>query len=253
MKNVAVCFYGQPRLLEEGFKYIHAFMNNNSDCIFDIFYHTWYTTDESVKEYDAAQWRNTPKSELTINKDSIDIINRLYKPTAGYYESPRKFDNFLDPSLINTNTVKSSLINNISNTLSCLYSCQQVRNVLSEYIDKTQIKYDFVVSTRFDFLNNISLHIRDLDPLKLYSHDIGSRYYIAGANFYISDVSRFLNFFNTFDNLPNIKDNAELFNKLRLHNEKLTINVEELITANYLYYYNDLNTIVKTRLIPFFR
>ena len=76
---------------------------------------------------------------------------------------------------------------------------------------------------------------------------------IAGANFYISNVDIFLNFFNIYDNIDVIKNNESMFNEMIFFKELFIINVEELITANYLYYYKNFDNIIKTNLIPNFR
>jgi hypothetical protein len=258
--KVAFCLYGQPRMLEEGYKYIQAFMNNNKDIEFDFFYHTWYIepTDGKTIYYDGAPWRNTPSNELIIKKNVINRINELYKPKAGYYENPRYFDNsIVSPSLIyekTINTCSEKVINNISNTLSCIYTCQKVRDILFDSIKKNNIKYDFVISSRFDFLNNVNINLYTLDSSKLYTSSMHSpRDIIAGANFYISNVDIFLNFFNMYNNIDVLKNNESMFNEMIFFKEVLIINVEQLITANYLYYYKNFDNIIKTNLISNFR
>jgi hypothetical protein len=258
--KVAFCLYGQPRMLEEGYKYIQEFINLNKNVEFDFFYHTWYIepSDNTPVYYDGAPWRNTPSNELIIKKNIINRINELYKPKAGYYESPRYFDNsIVSPSLIyekTINTCSEKVINNISNTLSCIYTCQKVRDILFDWIKKNNIKYDFVISSRFDFLNNVNINLHTLDSSKLYTSSMHTpRDIIAGANFYILNVDIFLNFFNMYDNIDMLKNNESMFNEMIFFKEVLIINVEQLITANYLYYYKNFENIIKTNLIPNFR
>ena len=259
--KVAFCLYGQPRMIDIGYKYIQEFINRHKDIEFDFFYHTWYIepTDGKIIYYDGAPWRNKPNSfELIIKKDIINRIDELYKPKAGYYENPRYFDNsIVSQSLIyekTINTCSEKVINNISNTLSCIYTCQKVRDILFDWIKKNNIKYDFVISSRFDFFNSININLHTLDSSKLYTSSTHSpRDIIAGANFYISNVDIFLNFFNTYNNIEVLKNNELIFNKINSFKELFIVNVEELITANYLYYYKNFDNIIKTNLIPNFR
>jgi hypothetical protein len=262
--KVAFCLYGQPRMIDEGYKYIQEFINRHKDVEFDFFYHTWYIDpcDDKPMYYDGAPWRNSPNSiELIIKKDIINRINELYKPKAGYYENPRYFDNsIVKPSLLYENTISKcgkntdNVINNISNTLSCIYTCQKVRDILLEWIKKNNIQYDFVVSSRFDFLNSININLHTLDSSKLYTSNMHvPRNIIAGANFYISNVDIFLNFFNTYDNISILKNNESIFNKINSFKEMFIVNVEQLITSNYLYYYKNFENIIETNLIPNFR
>ena len=118
--KVAFCLYGQPRMLDEGYKYIQAFMNNNKDVEFDFFYHTWYikTTDDTPLYYESAPWRNISINELIIKKDIINRINELYKPKVSCYDPPMHFDSIINPSIIYENTKKFDNIQyNISNSL----------------------------------------------------------------------------------------------------------------------------------------
>jgi hypothetical protein len=90
--KVAFCFYGQPRLLEEGYASFQALFNNNANVEFDFFYHTWFRdTGDETHYFEGAPWRNTPKEQLRIKKDSLQRIQELYKPKAGFHEEPRQF------------------------------------------------------------------------------------------------------------------------------------------------------------------
>jgi hypothetical protein len=254
--KVAFCLYGQPRMLDEGYKYIQAFMNNNKDVEFDFFYHTWYikTTDDTPLYYESAPWRNISINELIIKKDIINRINELYKPKVSCYDPPMHFDSIINPSIIYENTKKFDNIQyNISNSLSLCYSCQKVRNILLDWIKKTNIQYDFVIASRFDFLNYIHIILNTLDSSKLYTPLLApNRYYIPGAVFYITNIDIFSNLFNTYDNIDNIKNNTEIFDQMNDLKEIFVINGENIMTANFLYYYKNFDNVIQTSLIPNF-
>ena len=60
----------------------------------------------------------------------------------------------------------------------------------------------------------------------------------------------YLDLFNIFDNLNNIVDNDFLNVKMIVNNEKLYLNTEEIILANYYNYHDDTSNVVYTSLIP---
>ena len=256
--KVAFCLYGQPRRFEEGYKYINEFINNNTDIEFDFFYHTWYIdpNDDKPLYYESAPWRNISSNELIIKKDIINRINELYKPKSNNYDPPMRFDSFINPSIIYENTIKIGNIqctNNISNSLSLCYSCQKVRNILLDWIKKTNIQYDFVITSRFDFLNEIKIDLHKLDSTKLYMPLIEpNRSYIPGAVLYVTNIYIFSKLFNTYENVDNIKNNIEILNQMINLKELFAINGENIMTANFLYYYKNFDNVIQTNLIPNF-
>jgi hypothetical protein len=56
---------------------------------------------------------------------------------------------------------------------------------------------------------------------------------------------------NIYKNIEKIITN-ENKNKIKLFIEKIEINAEYMLIANYIYYYNDLSNIKYTHLIPNF-
>ena len=114
--KVALCFHGQPRLLEEGYENITKFINNNPNISFDIFYHTWYAPTDTPTHYKVAPWRNIPLHTIVMDNNILNKINKLYKPIDFCYDAPinfnindydktKAFNNSLDSCKINFNNV----------------------------------------------------------------------------------------------------------------------------------------------------
>jgi hypothetical protein len=93
---------------------------------------------------------------------------------------------------------------NMKNIVSQFYSRNRVRDTLETYIKTTNKQYDFVISTRFDFVAPITLDLHSLKPNILYTSNVnGTRQFIPDF-FVISNVNDFLNFHNVYSNLPHI-------------------------------------------------
>ncbi|NDB85510.1 MAG: hypothetical protein EB127_22830, partial [Alphaproteobacteria bacterium] len=209
MVRVAYCFYGQPRRLEEGYTTVQSLMSRHSDVQFDFFYHTWYDSSKSIQKYEASPWRHLGTKDLTIGSDILNRINTLYVPKSSVYSPPIEFDlSGVKESLLYKNT-KSYKLPNINNVLSQLYSIQQVRNAVFDYVQKTNIAYDFVVLSRFDFLRPITINFHTLDNTKMFVSDqIANRKLFC--NYAISNYSTFLNHANIYNNLNNLLNNYEV-------------------------------------------
>jgi hypothetical protein len=244
MVKIAYCLYGQPRNFLEGFKNIKKFVENYD---VDFYYHTWTLSSEN-ENYTHSQYRNVSIEELKYDKDIINKINLLYNPKAFLYEESRIFNFENDNSFVNSiaysNTPDFNKINyRISNTLSNFYSKQQVRNLLCDTIDKYQLDYHFVITSRFDFLNEININLDNIENEKIYVSNIYNPRYIFSDAILLSNVENYLKLFNLYDNLSNLINNKEINNLVESYNEKFIIVAESLLFANYLYIFKDFSKI----------
>lgn len=253
MVHVAYCFYGQPRRLEEGYTVVQSLISRHPDIQFDFFYHTWYDSTKSVQEYEASPWRHLGAKDLSVSSDVLDRIHKLYLPKSSAYSVPIQFElSTIKESLLYMKTIEPNKVVNINNFLSQLYSIQQVRNVVFEYVQKTNTAYDFVVLSRFDFLNPISINFHTLDTNKMYVSNIFESRKVF-CNYAIYNYTTFLNHANIYDNLCNLINNQELCIVFRtITNTECHLNPEEIKLMNYLYYYTDNKNIEYTNLIPNF-
>ena len=241
MVKIAYCLYGQPRNFTEGCKIIKKFVENHD---VDFYYHTWTLPNEST-HYSHSEYRNIPKEELKCDKDIIIKINSLYNPKAYLFEEAKRFDIEKKNEYINSiaylNTSEYNKGIRISHLLSQLYSKQQVRDLLYNTIEKENIEYDFVITSRFDFLKEINLNIdlNNINNEKIYVSNFLKPRDIFSDNILLLGVENYFKLLNTYDNLSNIINNKTLDTLMTKYNEKLVFVVENLSFANYLYYFND--------------
>jgi hypothetical protein len=241
--KIAICLYGQPRLYEKGYINIKNFIDLNNTHSFDSFFHTWYDDNMIGQYYQCAPWRNISKAELEIKSDTIDNLINLYEPKEYMYESPKIFDtsiyNNTDMFLSSSDAIKQ----NINNTISSIYSKYQVSNLLKKYVDNKSIIYDFIISIRFDFLNELIFTIEDLKKDVINCMNVYPRLYIVD-NLIITNYDLFMKVSNTYLNLLQIMNNNKIKEYFKQISETYVVINESLITANLKLYYNDLHKII---------
>jgi hypothetical protein len=248
--KVAICIHGQPRLYKNGFDNINEFCELNKNCMFDFFFHTWYSSDLVGSYYECSTWRNINKYDLLITENTIDDLIELYKPKKFLYEKPKLFE--ID-NLKNTLMYKLSEItkpstlyyNNLHSVISNIYSKYKVSELLNEYVKDNQVNYDIVISIRFDFLNKININLlNDIKLDKLNSmKNCDNRLYISD-HLVISNYDIFTKYSSTYINIDKIVNNKELIDYLNYVNCGHNICPETLMTANMYLYYKDLYDIV---------
>lgn len=248
--RVAFCLYGQPRLYLEGFKHIDDFVKKNSEVTFDFFYHMWF--DSSQEYYDCSKYRHITNDELRIDSHIIDRVYALYKPKAYKVEEPIVFDTtLLQKSSLYSNS-NGFLQQNVQNTLSQLCSKQRIRDIVESYCRETD-KYDLVISSRFDFRQQIEIDLCSIDPSKVYVNNIHSPRYTINDSFFICSPQIFYTLFNAFQEIPSIMSDQELQDKLmQSYNEVFHLTTESIFFAVLAKYYDIVNVVIYTNKIPNF-
>lgn len=240
--KIAICLYGQPRLYKEGYDVIKDFMEYNDDCVFDLFFHTWYSENLVGQYYKCAPWRNINQQDLLIQANTIPNLIDLYKPKKFMYEPPKIFDaNYINSQVyLNSSEIFKQ---NANNTLSALYSRQCVSCLLQNYSDNVGEKYDIVISIRFDFLNKLNFKLNTMKNNKINGMNVLPRLYLAD-HIVITDFDNFIKYSNAFNNLDKIFINLEY--KKYLEDIQCGYNFinESFTTANLLIYYNNLQDII---------
>lgn len=201
--NIAVCFYGQPRFIDNKLSYEshkHKIFNQGN---VDVFAHYWF--DEEQTAFIASDW--SKKHNNYIHKNAPELIQEYYNPVRIKQEKPKPF--------VENNIIKDkcSLLpyyseNNFYNLQSHLYSFEQSFRLLKEYSKETNKQYDFIVSTRFD---NYIVNFPDLNILDKNSLYIDRR---CGNNF--TDVILLFGFsilesFTPYSNFQKITTETKLF------------------------------------------
>lgn len=256
--RVAICFYGQPRRAKEGFETFKKLMNEpyHSNIIFDIFFHTWimHANPGEKISYAGSTYRTLTKENTEVNSDILEQLVSMYKPIGFDASTPITFKKDAYENTLLYNNTKESSKNNLNNLLSQSYSRQKVRDILASYIRATGAHYDFVVGSRFDFLNAIGINFNTLEPANLHVSSSQRPRHIIPDNFMLCNQAMFLKIFNIFNNLHNIVNNKELEeNFLKVcKGESFIFNPEEIFLINYIYYFKDTKLIEYHTEIPDF-
>lgn len=239
--RVACVLYGQPRDYIKGYNNIMEFYKNQENVIFDFFYHCW--TLNPGEEYKVSPWREINKNTLYYAENIEESIKNLYNPICYEYEVQKTFDATKYKNTIAYNNTTGLALDNISNTLSQMYSRNKARNLLDAHIKHTNICYDFVIMPRFDMPTMPNLKLTELDKSKTYISDIHRPRNITPDFVFITPTKTFLEWFNIYEELIDILDNESLLKIVNSLGEKIYINPEELILAKYILHNKNINNI----------
>lgn len=116
----------------------------------DIFFHTWDTLNYNIED--------------KINKEEVKKIIELFNPKKYEFEDDLKFRNeiILNKNFYNLNLIKYSYNNDpiefVKSQINSFYGRYKTNVLKQEYENENNIKYDFVISKRFDacFLDPVS-------------------------------------------------------------------------------------------------
>jgi hypothetical protein len=148
--KIALCLSGQPRALEEGFRY---WKNNLLDRYeVDVFVHSW-------------------------DSHSNAQVLELYSPKAYLFED-YKFSPEHD-KIYEKNCVHESSLPRYS--LSQFYTIFKSRNIKIEYEISNKVTYDWVIKGRFDYALNLDLKFNERDNSFVY---LPIRRYLRANNTY---------------------------------------------------------------------
>lgn len=248
MKRVAYCLYGQPRLLEEGYKTINKLQMKYKDThIFDFFFHTWHDDDLVGTYYPCNPYRGIPLSWRLIKKEIVNQIIQLYNPVSYLVEKPKTFDLTSLKQSKTYNSTNQEQQNNFHNVVSNLYSKNQVCNLLTEHINNNNVKYDCIISSRFDIFVEINFDINRVIPnsTKLYCHAKIFNQNSIRDNIIISSYNVFRIYSDTFLNLEEILNDEETMNMLYLIDAGYVLGVERIITGHMLRNYPNFFDVVE--------
>lgn len=145
MKRIAIELYGLTRSYKETFD---SFFFNllqplyNSGYIVDVFIHTWSESDSND-----ITWHNPTGENRGQNMDEIqynDIIEK-YRPKKIIVDKPL---NIPQAMVINEKLCKRE--RSLNSFISCFYSRHCVNELRKKYEKENNVKYDFIILTRFD-------------------------------------------------------------------------------------------------------
>jgi hypothetical protein len=246
--KIAYCLYGQPRDYENGYKNIMNYIKSQEiEC--DFFFHAWYNNNDFISQ---SAWAEKRNGKIKITQETLLNVINLYKPKDYIIEEEKKFS-FTEYDSLMYKETKNKL--HISNVMSSLYTTQSSFNIMNDYNKKYNINYDFIFVSRFDFLKQINLNLKEININYIYSSDIhfiNKRKLISPA-LICGEYNKIYKLHNKlFSNIINICNNVEIKYILNKYNFSMIINHEELVMANLFYNKLSIDDIIFTPDIPNF-
>jgi hypothetical protein len=141
--KTALCFYGQPRFLEEAYNHTYREIIDFYNC--DVFVHTYWSKDHIGQKYPSRVSKDFEAADIELKPDTIDKINNFYNPKA------LKIDWYEDIKLTHKQYQ--------------YYTQYEVKNLKKDYEELHNIKYDMIIRSRFDFVLNVKKYNFDIDFL----------------------------------------------------------------------------------------
>lgn len=233
--RVALFLHGQPRDLERGHAVLERFMKKHKNTTFDVYLHAW-TEDRETEQKILDLYK--PVSHTF--EQQIDFDLSAYKDTIAYNNSDvNKFRYHGEGrGIIHSGKPHVWLV------LSRWYSMNECQKLVIKY-------YDRVISTRYDFLNEIEFHLEGETLSNIYvAPDHGYRV-IFNDNFIVFPYIAYKKVIGIYEELYELFNNSEVDFIMKSFNEKLYINSEEILLAS-LIHNNYLNCVLKTNTIPNF-
>jgi hypothetical protein len=130
--KIALCFSGQARAVKSGYEYYKQNLLDHYDV--DVFFHTW-------------------------NFSGMQEMVDLYKPVS--YQNEEQFTTDADTKYTNTPNI-------IKHPPRYTYYMLHSMNECKKLMEKSNIKYDWVIKTRTDFALNVNIPFTELDNRNLY-------------------------------------------------------------------------------------
>jgi hypothetical protein len=237
--RIAICFFGQPRLVQEGYQIISKLIKQAKHV--DVFVHTWWDPNNVGGQYQRSPWRSISEKEITIKENTIDMIRELYHPKRLEYEAPRQFNReieILKETAMYKNT-PDAMKHNLSNTMSNLCSKYTVSKLFASYCNETNTKYNIVISSRFDMLCDIHIDLLSCKTDKIYTFPTTNRFYLTDFFLIFTSMELFMHYSMVFQNCKTIGESADCLQLSNQFGVQFQYNIEELITLNLGLYYTE--------------
>jgi hypothetical protein len=155
--NIALCYYGQLRTFRYCFQnHFETFINPLG--IKDIFCHFWWSYSE--KQLYGAPWskQETDHINRTSIQDVQDVIS-IYNPKHLSYTDPLEPKIFNLDKIYSTNSVEYNNLSDKDKKYSGLFgyysafnSIKNVSQALENYERTNNVRYDWIILTRYDML-----------------------------------------------------------------------------------------------------
>ena len=140
--KIALCISGQPRMWEKGFEYHNTNIIKGNDVT--VFLHSWEMPAEQMQQISE---KYQAKSFITSPNPTIDL--------SKYANTPPPSPNW---------KVKDGRMSTWAQ-MYAIYECMRTKREYEEYHN---MKFDWVIRSRFDFAINVRIPFDTLNPNKLY-------------------------------------------------------------------------------------
>lgn len=195
--KVALCMFGQPRVIRNQFTFQSHYDHIISKYDTDVYCHSWISDEEIKFEY--SDWVNTDRRS-TQDLHAGGIILEQYKPKKFLFEKPKTFSLSGKYRELAINSGRCPLgvyywsENNESNLMSHLYSISK-----SISLSKDE-KYDWIILSRYDnYIENIP-SLYELEPNNLYL----SNQYPHFIDVLMLGGQKQINTMDCFDDIPEL-------------------------------------------------
>ena len=180
--KIALCISGQPRMWEKGFDYHYENIIQDNDVT--VFLHSWEMPAEQMQKisekYQAHSFITSPNPTVDLSK---------------YTNTPPSSPNW---------KVKDGRMS----TYAQLYAINQCMRTKREYEEYHNMKFDWVVRSRFDFAINVQIPFEELDASKLYipncrmtpDRDFGNDQFAFSSS---ENMDKYADAYNHIDNFYN--------------------------------------------------
>ena len=170
--KVALCFFGQPRLLENPHTYNSHVKNIINKYSTDVYVHNWISSENNKFTY--SDWALDKMQEDWKQEHSQDVkdrINEMYSPIASKFDTIRTFQ-LSDNSRKLVKNLSFYSTNNENNTLSQLYSISECIKL----IQKDDYDFEFMnIGYNSKKINIIKVNYNNYDiELSDYQYTVGN-------------------------------------------------------------------------------
>jgi hypothetical protein len=193
--RIALCLSGQARAFNQGYEFVHKNLLKDNDVT--VFIHTWESLEahEAIIKYQARTWQIDPA-----------LTNDLSKYTN--VPPPQPNWKVKDPA---------------RSTWNQLYGIMICNSLKSEFELLYDMKFDWVIRSRFDFALNTTIDFKHLDNTKLYI-----------PNCRITPARDFGNDQFAFSSSENMDKYADTYNHLdKFYDSGIQMMCEDMMSANW--------------------
>jgi len=193
--KIALCLSGQARAFNQGYEFVHKNLLKDNDV--KVFIHTWESEQahEAIIKYEAKTWQ---------------VENALTNDLSKYTNFPPPQPNWKvkDPA---------------RSTWNQLYGVMKCNWLKSTYESYNEMKFDWVIRSRFDFALNTTIDFKHLDNTKLYI-----------PNCRMTPTRDFGNDQFAFSSSENMDKYADTYNHLdRFYDSGIQMMCEDMMSANW--------------------